>query len=167
MEQLGNRVSNDPIALILETVDLDQSGLNALHALELSDRRRQLLDCCDKNLALLDRRAGNALDPVEVEQIGRVLDHVDNVVDRGGKPKDVLAVKRGYVLGIEEMKEIAGQPVADVLDLLDLVVADRRAWEATEPGLRLASCLQRVRASPSEEVVELGRSSCKTQPRCS
>ena len=96
-----------------------------------------------------------------------MLDHVDNVVDRGGKPKDVLAVKRGYVLGIEEMKEIAGQPVADVLDLLDLVVADRRAWEATEPGLRLASCLQRVRASLSEEVVELGRSSCKTQPRCS
>ena len=86
-----------------------------------------------------------------------MLDHVDDIIERGRKPKDVLAVKRRDVLGIEKMKKITGQPVSDVLDLLDLGVAHCGAGKATETRLCLASGFERVGAGLREQVVELGR----------
>ena len=79
------------------------------------------------------------------------------MIECRSKPKYVLAVERRHILGIEKMKKITGQPVSDVLDLFDLGVTDRRAGESTEPGVRLASRFECVRAGRRKQVVEFRR----------
>ena len=95
-------------------------------------------------------------DFVEPEQVGGVLDVVDDVVDRLGELVDVLAVERGDVLGVQELDDLPGQVVAVVLELLDVGLADVVLGIGLGTG---ASALRAVASTFSprcEQVVELG-----------
>ena len=84
--------------------------------------------------------APDRLDPVEVEELGGVVHEVDRVVDGGGERVDVLAVDRRHVLRVQEPDQLPRQPIAFVLELLELVLADG-GWiaEASLDALRRAS----------------------------
>ena len=73
-----------------------------LHPLQVVARRGELLDGLDDDRALLDSVAGRHLDAVEAEQVGRLLEVVDDIVDLGCELVDVLAVERGQILGVEQ-----------------------------------------------------------------
>jgi hypothetical protein len=53
-----------------------------------------MADRCREDPRLLDGLTGRRLDAVELEQVGRLLDVVDDVVDRRREREDVLAVER-------------------------------------------------------------------------
>ncbi len=95
-----------------------------------------MADRCREDARLLDGLAGRRLDAVELEQVGRLLDVVDDVVDRSREREDVLAVERRDVLGVQEPDEVARDPVALVLGRLHVGLRDRRVRELAEAGLR-------------------------------
>jgi hypothetical protein len=82
-EELGDRVADDPVALVLELLQPDEVRLDALDVPQPAEGGVEPLDGGDDDPALLERRPGDLVDPVELEQVGRLLDQVDNVVERG------------------------------------------------------------------------------------
>src|SRR3954451_17773720 len=91
---------------------------------------------------------------------------VDDVVDSRGQRVDVLAVQRCYILGVQELDQVMGEPVALGLELLDTVMRDCRVGELTETLLGRASGLQRVQAGLFEQVVKLVRARYQRQSHC-
>ena len=148
---------DDPVALVLERLERDELLLDAVEALQLGERRRQVLGGADEDAALLDRLARRRLDAVELEQVGGLVHVVDDVVDARGELVDVLAVERGDVLRVQELDQVVRDRVALVLGLLHVRVRDRRVGILPEALLDAPPGLEGVRTGPREEVVELGR----------
>ena len=110
----------EPVALVLEPVDLDELRRQVGAAAQAAQRRRDLLGAADQHhgdlLGLLHRR----LDAVEAELVGRLLGVVDDVVERAGERVHVGRVERGPPL------PVAGQPVQDVVgDAVALLLAEQ------------------------------------------
>ena len=80
-EQAGDRGPDDPVALVLEPVDLDPVALEALEPLEVGERVVEQLDLLDDDRGLLDGDRGRRLDPVQDEGVGGLLDEVEDVVE--------------------------------------------------------------------------------------
>ena len=115
--------------------------------------RRELLARADDDRALLDGVARRHLDAVEAEQVGRLLEVVDDVVDLGREQVDVLAVERRDVLRVEERDEVARDRVAGRLDRLDLLLRDAGVRVLAEAALDEPRDLERVLAGLAEEDV--------------
>src|SRR6188472_2614869 len=105
--------------------------------------------------AVRERLALHRLDAVELEEVRRLLDVVDDVVDRRREPVDVLAVERRPVLRCQELAQVVRDRVAGVLELPDLGLRHRRVRKLTEPDLGLLRDGERVRSRSREEAVEL------------
>jgi hypothetical protein len=116
-----------------------------------------MLDRAHEDPALLDRRGRSRFDPVEVEEVGRLVDVVDDIVQRGGEREDVFPVERGDVLGIEELDQIARDPVAFVLDRFHVRLSHGRVRVLPEARLRFSRRFERVVACFYEQVVEGAR----------
>ena len=123
-----------------------------------------MLGHLDDHAALLDRLLHSRLDLVEAEQVGRVLDVIDDVVDHLREPVDVLPVERGDVLRVEQDDDLPGQLVALILELLHLLVVDARLRELTEALLGQSRRREQVLPRAREEVVELRRLGDEGQP---
>src|SRR5687767_12409677 len=68
-EEVGNRLADDAVARVLEPLQLDQLGLDALHPAQLAERPVEALDRPDDDRALLERLPRGRLDAVELEQV--------------------------------------------------------------------------------------------------
>ena len=97
------------------------------------------------------------VDPVEAEQVGGLLELVDHVVDLDREHEDVVAVEGRQVLGVEELDEIARDPVALRLGGFDLLLGDARVRVLTEAAIDEPRDLERVLAGLGEEHEELAR----------
>ena len=114
-----------------------------------------MLGSADEDPALLDRLPRRRLDAVELEQAGGLVHVVDDVVDRGRKLVDVLAVERRDVLRVQELDQVACDRVTLVLGFLHVRLGDRRVGILPEAPLDEAPGLEGVRTRSREEVVEL------------
>ena len=116
----ADRLAGTIVALVLDLLHLDDVLRRVAQRLQLGERTRQKLRGGDEELALANGLRRRRLDLVDAEQLGGLVDVVDDVVDRGREPVDVLAVERRDVLRVQELDDLARDAVALVLELLDL-----------------------------------------------
>src|SRR5439155_5551916 len=136
-EQARDGVALAAVGLVLDPLDPRDLRGRAVLALELAEELLELLGRRDEQTALLERVLRRPLDAVEAEELARVLDRVDHVVDRTGEREEVVAVEGRDVLRVDQADQFARHAVALVLELLDLVLAHRGARELAETDLRL------------------------------
>src|SRR4051812_37096843 len=166
LEQRRDGFAQDPVALVLEPVDLDRV---VVHVLQGPQARHRVVDLARRvaqharhALRLLHRR----LDPVEPEEVRDLLDVVDDVVQRRGELDDVLAVEGRDEGLVEPLDDVVGDAVA-------LLLADDHVPHhlpmvrpLLEHGLEKLGRAHAVAAGLLEEVEELAlaRGEQPTQP---
>ncbi len=91
-------------------------GNNAPHA----ERTAELLAALHQDVGHFLRLLHRRLDPVQPQEIGDLLDVVDDVVELGGEVVDVLAVERGDERRLHSLDDVVGDPVALLLGLEDV-----------------------------------------------
>ena len=138
-EQRHERLAADPVALVLEPVHLDEvRGRSSLSvsspARAAAISRPASRSTPVSSTRLLHRR----LDLVEAEHVGGLLGVVDHVVQRRGQRVDVLAVERGHRGGVELVEDVVGDPVALLLELLDLAAQARVVGPVAHQAVELA-----------------------------
>src|SRR5215210_5408605 len=120
VEQGRNRLADDPVAIVLEPVQLDRVVRDVAEAAQarhrLGDLPRGRVQHASEILRLLHRR----LDLVEAEVVRDLLGEVDDVVERGGQLVDVLAVDRRDERLVQPLDDVVGDPVAVLLADQDL-----------------------------------------------
>ena len=122
------------------------ASCDAAHALEVVAGDRELLARADDDRALLDRVARRHLDAVQAEQVGRLLEVVDDVVDLGRELVDVLAVEGRQVLRVEQGDQVARDLVALRLIRLHLLLRDAGVRVLAKAALDEPRHLERVLA---------------------
>jgi hypothetical protein len=93
LEELGDGLASDPVALVLEPMDLDPEGLHALEMAELLEPLGKLLTLADDDLGLLDGLWRRRVDVVEDAGVRDLLDEVQDVVQAADQGVDVLTVE--------------------------------------------------------------------------
>ena len=156
LEQRGERLAHDAVALVLEPVDLDRvvrdvARSRAAAASPGRSGARRLQQHVGQLLRLLHRR----LDLVEAEEVGDLLDVVDDVVERGGQLVDVLAVDRGDERLVEPPDDVVRDPVAVLLADQDVAGQLAALGVVREQPLEQLGRAQDVAAGLLEEVEEL------------
>src|SRR5215212_328574 len=117
--QVGPGVAVEPVALVLQLVDVDQVGAQGLLlepaqvAQAVGGRPGRPVD----QPGLLDHGVQRLGHLVEDQHVGRRLDGVPDVVELAGQGVDVLAVERGDEGAVEPGVDGVGEPVALVLGL--------------------------------------------------
>src|SRR5919198_1287137 len=115
LEQRGDGVAADAVAVVLQAVDLDRvvrDGVERAQARHrLGDLARGLQQHVRQALRLLHR----GLDLVEAEVVGDLVDEVDDVVQRADQVEDVLAVDRRDEGLIEVLVDVVRDPIALLL----------------------------------------------------
>ena len=148
-------ITRDAIAFVLHRLQVDELPLDVSAPLQVGERARQVLAGGHEDGALVQSRFRGRLHAVELEQVARLVDVVDDVVDCGGKRVDVLAVERRHILRVEELDDVVRDLVAGMLDSLQVSLGDRSVGVLPEADLRLPGCFQGVLPRAREEVVEL------------
>ena len=97
--------------------------VDPLTGLEFADRLLELRDGQREKPRQLARGLGDGRHPVEVGRIGDLLYVVEDIVQAGGEGVDVLVVKGGDEGPVEGAHDLVGDPVAPVLQSLDLPLA--------------------------------------------
>src|SRR5215217_349926 len=117
--EVGPGPAVQPVALVLQLVDVDQVGpqrllLEPAKVLQaVGGRPGRPVD----QPGLLDHRVQRLHHLVQHQHVGRRLDGVQHVVELAGQGVDVLAVERGDEGGVEPRVDGVGEPVALVLGL--------------------------------------------------
>jgi hypothetical protein len=97
LEEAGDRLPKKAVRLVFERLHMDEVALGVPQAPQLCEGPGKVLGGLDEEPALLERLLHRTVDFVEREEVGRVLDEVDDVVDRLRELVDVLPVERGDV----------------------------------------------------------------------
>src|SRR3954447_1011112 len=115
LEQRGDALAQDAVALVLEPVDLHRVVVDVLERAQPGDRPGDrpggLVQDAGHPLRLLHRR----LDPVEAQEVGDLLDVVDDVVHPGGERDDVLTVERRDERLVQPLDDVVRDAVAVLL----------------------------------------------------
>src|SRR5829696_6629458 len=117
--EVGPGPAVQPVALVLELVEVDQVGAQRLLlepaqvAQAIGGRPGRPVD----QPGLLDHGLQRLGHLVEDQHVGRLLDGVEHVVELAGQGVDVLAVEGGDEGGVEPGVDGVGEPVALVLGL--------------------------------------------------
>src|SRR4051812_9527181 len=115
VEERGDGVADDAVAVVLEPVDLDGVVADVLEVAQarhrLGDLPGRLEDDVGQPLGLLHR----GLDAVEPEVVRHLVDEVDDVVERRGQLEDVLPVDRRDERRVQPLDDVVGDPVAGLL----------------------------------------------------
>src|SRR3954451_5880503 len=115
LEQRGDDLAQDAVALVLEPVDLHRVVVDVLERAQPGDRPGDrpggLVQDAGHPLRLLHRR----LDPVEAQEVGDLLDVVDDVVHPGGERDDVLTVERRDERLVQPLDDVVRDAVAVLL----------------------------------------------------
>jgi len=164
-EERGDRGPDDPVALVLEAMDLDPVAIEALEALEMGQGVMEQLDLLHDDRGLLDGGRGRRLDAVEDERVGRLLDEVDDVVEGTDQGIDVLAVERCDERRLEPMPDLVADLVAAVLRRPDLRGTGLGLVVRPEHGLEQPGAAEDVRGILDEEIEEsnVARDQAKAQ----
>ena len=92
------------------------------------------------DMGLLGRLAADLTDAVARDLLGGVVDVVADVVEHAGEPVHVVAVERRHEGAVEQVDDLVRDPVALVLELLDLprmgVGAAGKSLEQLDQSLR-------------------------------
>ena len=155
VEQRRDGLADDPVAVVLQPVQLDRVVRDVPEPAQprhgLRDLARRRVEHPREVLRLRHRR----LDLVQPEVVGDLLGEVDHVVERGGQLVDVLAVDRRHEGLVEALDDVVRDPVALLLADQDL------ARELVALGVLLQQLLEQsdgaldVPARFLEEVEEL------------
>ena len=128
LEELGHRLADDPVAFVLQPMDLDPVLLHALEVAQLGERGGDLLALADDDLGLLHARSAiGCVDPVEDAGVGDLLDQVDDVVQTVDQRVDVLAVERRDEGRFQLVADVVADLVAGVLGVAQLAGQCARA----------------------------------------
>src|SRR5829696_6289684 len=115
VEQRRDRLARDPVAVVLQPVDLHRVVRDVLEAAQprhrLGDLASGRVEHMSEVLGLRHRR----LDLVQPEVVRDLLGVVDHVVERGRERVDVLAVDRRDERLVEALDDVVGDPVAVLL----------------------------------------------------
>src|SRR3990170_3996280 len=153
-EEAGNGRPGDPVALVLEAVDLDPVALQALEAAQLGERLVDQLALLDDDTGLFDRLRGRPIDVVEDERVGRLLDEVEDVVEAADQAVDILAVEGRHKGGVEALADGVADLVALVLDGEELLGLPLRVLVGAEHRLQQARPVEHVGGILDEHVEE-------------
>src|SRR5215217_444992 len=115
LEQRRQRLPDDSVAVVLEPVDLDREVVDVVEVAQARHGRRDLPRGLVQDARQLLRLLHRRLDPVQREEVGDLLDEVDDVVHPGGERVDVLAVDRGDERRVEALDDVVRDPVALLL----------------------------------------------------
>src|SRR5918999_2543825 len=115
LEQRRQRLAQDAIAVVLEPVDLDREVMDVLERPQPRDRARDRPSGLVQDAGHLGRLVHRRLDAVQAEEVGDLLDEVDDVVQRRRQRVDVLAVDRRHERLIQALDDVVGDPVALLL----------------------------------------------------
>src|SRR3954470_16320300 len=119
-EERGDGVTGDPVAVVLEPVDLDPVLVEVLERRQVLQPHRQLLAGGDEDFGQRRRLLHRRLDLVEAEEVGGLLGEVDDVVHLRRQRVDVLAVDRGDEGRVQPFDDLVGDPVTLLLCQEDL-----------------------------------------------
>ena len=120
VEQRRHGFAGDPVAFVLEPVDLDRVVRDVPEPAQARDRLGDLAGGGVEHAGQLDRLVHRRLDLVQAEVVGDLLGVVDDVVERRGEREDVLAVDRRHERVVEPIDDVVRDPVALVLAVEDL-----------------------------------------------
>src|ERR671935_210047 len=123
------------------------------------DRLAQLLRGAEDYVPLLSRSRSDLVDPVPGDVACRFVDVVADVVERARELVHVVAVEGRHERAVEQVDELARQPVALVLQLLDVAEETAVLWKLLEQPDEQARDLDRVprgAAVENEEFALLG-----------
>ena len=90
----ATRVAAEPVALVLQAVDLDEVGREVGAGAQAAQRPRHLLAGAHQHVGHRDGLLHRRLDAVEAELVGGLLGVVDDVVERRGELVAVGGVER-------------------------------------------------------------------------
>src|SRR5262249_4853203 len=153
-EEVGDRLASELIALVLEPVDLDPVVLEAAEATQVLERHFELLALLDDDRRLLDCDGGWRLDPGQDERVGRLLDEVEDVVERADQGVDVLPIERRDERRFEPAPDLVADLVAAMLGVPDLTGSLLRRVVRAEHGFQQARRPRDVRRMLGAQVEE-------------
>jgi len=129
-EQRRHAVAVQPVALVLQPVDLDELGREVGSGAQAPQRLRHLLAGPDEHLGQRDGLLHRRLDPVQAERVAGLLGEVDDVVER---PRQLVDVSRlegraaaPRALAVEPVDDVVGDAIALLL-AQEQVARKRRA----------------------------------------
>ena len=122
LEQRRDGRALQPVALVLEPVDLDEVRRQLGAVAQAAQRGGDLLGAAHEHAGDLLRLLHRRLDAVEPELVGRLLGEVDDVVERARERVDVGGVERRAAVAVagEPGEDVVGDPVALLLAEQDL-----------------------------------------------
>ena len=132
LEEARARGARDLVASVLDLLDRDHAlpSRGGPSGRRAAPRARSVA-CTSSPQSSSDCRVG-ALDAVEAEQLGGVLDRVGDVVDRERERDDVLAVVRRDEHAVRQREQLRDDAVGLVLELLHLVLRTAADGQPTE-----------------------------------
>src|ERR1700730_2112057 len=139
-EETRDGSARKAVALVLELAQLDQLPFRILEALEPADRLGELLGRTVDYVRLLPGLAAHLLHAVPDDLLRRVVHVVADGVEDAGEPEHVVAVERRHEGAVDQIDQVVCDPVACVLELLDVahvvVGAVRELVEQLDQALR-------------------------------
>ena len=154
-EQRRERLARDPVALVLEPVDLDEVMVQLLEAAQPRERLGDVAAGILQHAGQLQRLLHRGLDVVEPHEVGRLLGEVDDVVERRRERVDVLTVDRRHRRAVQPVDDVVGDPVALLLADQDLAAKPARVGPLLHQPAQELGGVQDVRPRLVEEVEEL------------
>src|SRR4051794_29823382 len=155
LEERGEALPHDPVALVLEAMDLGRLVGDVVERPHLRhgqpDLARGLEQDVREALRLLHRR----LDLVEHEEVRDLLGEVDDVVQRRGQGDDVLTVDRRDERVVQPLDDVVREPVALLLADQDVARDVLRVREASEHLVEEVGAAHEVARRRLEQVEEL------------
>src|SRR5918999_1043060 len=161
VEQRGDRLARDAVAVVLEPVDLDRVVRDVLEAAQARHRLGDLPAGAVQHPGELLRLRHRRLDLVEPEVVGDLLGVVHDVVERGGELVDVLAVDRRDERLVEPLDDVVRDPVAVLLADQDVARELAAVGVVAQHLLEQPGGAQDVAAGLLEQVEELAVTRCE------
>ena len=156
VNSVGDRLAGDPVALVLEPMDLDPVRRDALEALELLERaRRSPRTACTMISVCVARGLGRRVDLVEDAGVGDLLDEVEDVVEAADQLVDVLAIERRDEGVLQLLADVVAEAVALALEVAQLAREPLALVVGAEELLEQPSTGQDVVGVLDEELEEL------------
>jgi hypothetical protein len=160
VEQRRQALAEQPVALVLEPLDLAQVWPRRGQVLDRGERRRHLAAGRGERVGQRDRLVHRRLDSVEAEEVARLLGIVDHVVQSGGERKHVAALERHRQAQVEVVRDVVRDRVVGVLELHEpdaLLEAVRpRSHQVAQQGGRELHVAPRPAQHPVQ-LAEVGR----------
>src|SRR4051794_33938391 len=155
LEQRGQGLAQHAVPVVLQSVDLDRVVADVLERAQTRDRPGDGARRFVQDARHLGRLVHRRLDPVQRQEVGRLLDEVDDVIERGRQGVDVLAFDRRDERRVQPLDDVVGDPVALLLAHDDVARELGVVGPGREHPLEQVGGADDVRAGLLEQVEEL------------